>query len=1129
MIVNKKQWDTPDLTLCQAGESFRLGTIKNFRMKTSTLIPYIRYIVSITLCILVAISSCSAAFASSIQQILPAGDNYSDIHKAADGVIFVNTTLDKEVLWLGGAGLSVTFQVLSSETDGYYLTVENNDSNWHLYFPGESGQPSSRSVTRDIASGTSDDFSGAFTRVPDAGGEKIFEVRLYRDTLLGDELMNTIFLTVCGDVTAPSSVIGSPAPGTVVSGHTTVTWAAADDASGVQSVSLYVKTGGEWSLLHTAAGATGSYTANVSAPDVYQFKTVATDKIGRQEEEKAADTWVLSSEGSTNVAREILRKQRMYVTNLDHTHAIKLDGSLWAWGENSYGTFGDGTKTGSDVPVRIGVDNDWVAVTAAGQHVLAMKANGTLWWWGTGTQYGWVYTLTPQQLGTDSDWAIMDAGYCHCVAIKTDGSMWAWGNNEVGQLGDGTQTARSAPVRIGTDNDWVDVDCGPYFNYALKEDGSLWVWGQYFDCQLGGGNAHVLSPTRLGDRNDWTDFTAASDRGMGILGEGTMFGWGDNWWGQQGDGTRGVDDRTYESVCPPAQVQGDENWLQVFCSGSDVAAIKQDKSLWMWGRETDSAVPVRLGETRDWLMPTRGNGYGGGSSVKDILTLNEDGFLYLLPSLTKSTDWNAGDWDEDGLSDIWEFVHLGGGQAITSTTDTDGDGMTDHWEIRYGLNRGADDAHQDLDQDGLDNLGEFQAGSSPLLMDTDKDRLPDAWEAAYGLDPAQDDAEMDSDGDGASNIKEYQGGTDPSDSSSVPPLDGEVLWQHQSGESIFGAPAVARDGTVYLANYNGYLYALHEDGTTKWDKDLGSRIVSSPALARNGVIYVGSLDGSLYALTPDGTIQWEFSTDSNIESSPAVGGDGTVYVGATDGKLYALSPSGMQKWTMLTNSAITSSPSVAQDGTIYASSYNRLYAVTSKGDMIWSFPTGGGDKSTSIGADGTVYFGASDKNMYAVGPDGMEQWCFTTGGYIREGSPAIAADGTIYITSSDGSLYALNPNGTQKWRFDTENSILSSPTLDDNGVIYFGDNENLYAIYPDGSLKWRINTGRVGDSPATLVKGGTLYQGAWSGALFAIKINAGGPMDSAWPMFGRTPSNDRSKNQTLWTVLPPLHLLLLSD
>ena len=40
------------------------------------------------------------------------------------------------------------------------------------------------------------------------------------------------------------------------------------------------------------------------------------------------------------------------------------------------------------------------------------------------------------------------AGNGHGVAVESDGSVWAWGLNNLGQLGDGTITNRSAPIPV---------------------------------------------------------------------------------------------------------------------------------------------------------------------------------------------------------------------------------------------------------------------------------------------------------------------------------------------------------------------------------------------------------------------------------------------------------------------------------------------------------------------------------------------------------------------------------------------------------------------------------------------------------------------------------------------------------
>jgi len=63
-----------------------------------------------------------------------------------------------------------------------------------------------------------------------------------------------------------------------------------------------------------------------------------------------------------------------------HSLALKTDGTLWAFGYNSYGQLGDGTTTNRLSPVQVMTG---VASVAGGEsHALALKTDGTLWGFG---------------------------------------------------------------------------------------------------------------------------------------------------------------------------------------------------------------------------------------------------------------------------------------------------------------------------------------------------------------------------------------------------------------------------------------------------------------------------------------------------------------------------------------------------------------------------------------------------------------------------------------------------------------------------------------------------------------------------------------------------------------------------
>jgi alpha-tubulin suppressor-like RCC1 family protein len=227
-----------------------------------------------------------------------------------------------------------------------------------------------------------------------------------------------------------------------------------------------------------------------------------------------------------------------------HHMAIKADGSLWAWGVEHNGEFGNGKKSWNfGVPTQIGTDTDWVKVSAGGGHTLAIKADGSLWAWGENTfgQVGDGTTIgkfVPTRIGTDTDWVIIGSGRYHSMAMKTDGSLWGWGHDGSGELGDGDFHEKHIPTRIGIDTDWVSMNAGGDNSFAIKADGSLWGWGYNDHGEVGDGtedqNRHI--PTRIGTDIDWvTTFTTSHTVAIGA--DGSLWTWGWNYSGEIGDGT----------------------------------------------------------------------------------------------------------------------------------------------------------------------------------------------------------------------------------------------------------------------------------------------------------------------------------------------------------------------------------------------------------------------------------------------------------------------------------------------------------------------------------------------------------------------------------------------------------------
>ena len=207
-------------------------------------------------------------------------------------------------------------------------------------------------------------------------------------------------------------------------------------------------------------------------------------------------------------------------TGESHHVGIKEDGTLWAWGDNSYGQLGDGTNTNKSIPNIVSSELNWKSVYAGQSHTLAIKNDGTLWAWGLNNrgQLGDGTNVNknfPIKIGSNNDWTTVAPGFSHTVAINAKGELWAWGSNEFGQLGDGTNLDKKNPTLINPGFFWKETDAGWYHTIAIRDDGTLWTWGYNFRGQLGDGTfTNRNLPTRISFVDRWKSVSGGSDHSL---------------------------------------------------------------------------------------------------------------------------------------------------------------------------------------------------------------------------------------------------------------------------------------------------------------------------------------------------------------------------------------------------------------------------------------------------------------------------------------------------------------------------------------------------------------------------------------------------------------------------------------
>src|ERR1700689_345833 len=182
------------------------------------------------------------------------------------------------------------------------------------------------------------------------------------------------------------------------------------------------------------------------------------------------------------------------------SYALMENGTVYAWGDNTFGELGNGSHQNSSVPVKVNGVSGAVAIAAGGLHAIALLNNGTVMTWG-GNSYGQLGNGTggggrevgeanPVLVPGLSGVVAIAAGGADDAALLSNGTVEAWGENKSGQLGDGTTVEKDLPTPVkglaGVKALAVggDPSIGGHM-LALLDNGTVMAVGGNFAGQLG--------------------------------------------------------------------------------------------------------------------------------------------------------------------------------------------------------------------------------------------------------------------------------------------------------------------------------------------------------------------------------------------------------------------------------------------------------------------------------------------------------------------------------------------------------------------------------------------------------------------------------------------------------------------
>lgn len=291
-----------------------------------------------------------------------------------------------------------------------------------------------------------------------------------------------------------------------------------------------------------------------------------------------------------------------------HTAALKADGTVWTWGDNTYGQLGIGNRDSKSVPTQV----------ADLENVIDISV-----------------------------------GYYDTVAVKQDGSVWSFGYNKYGQLGDATTSDKIAPTQVlktdGTPlEDIIKVAGGTDKTIALDLDGNVWVWGYGYSASATklttvekiidisesyavdqAGNVFEIANGAKLEINNIVRVSEGYNHALFLSYDGKGYSIGDNTYGQLGIGT------TQNSDVPKAIK--DENGTKDLTNIKELKAgkgfsigLSKDGDTYVWGsndnytlattQSTNQVVPKKNDQIQNAIFIEAG--------MNNASIINEEGFVY---------------------------------------------------------------------------------------------------------------------------------------------------------------------------------------------------------------------------------------------------------------------------------------------------------------------------------------------------------------------------------------------------------------------------------------------------------------------------------------------------------------------
>ena len=229
------------------------------------------------------------------------------------------------------------------------------------------------------------------------------------------------------------------------------------------------------------------------------------------------------------------------VTTYNHACGITSSGAGYCWGSNDFGKLGNGTSTGSSVPVPISGGLSFRVLSAGSHFTCGVATTNVAYCWGyngagelgDGTHSN---SMIPVVAMSGISFATISAGSSHACGLTPGGDAYCWGDLCLGCRGTGSpgNNAVLGGLKFST------ISAGDSHTCALTAAGAAYCWGLNVSGEIGDGSSGGTRsvPTRVAGDLTFATISAGFDHTCGVTTAGAAYCWGHNQFGELGTGTK---------------------------------------------------------------------------------------------------------------------------------------------------------------------------------------------------------------------------------------------------------------------------------------------------------------------------------------------------------------------------------------------------------------------------------------------------------------------------------------------------------------------------------------------------------------------------------------------------------------